>query len=230
MHALLSSSPFRHAVSRGTRARSAVARMTCRSIVSQLGRVAPAALTVLLVITPDLAAGDSTEAWVALVEGGHVALIRHGNAPGPTLGQGDPPGFKIDDCMTQRNLDEKGRAQAKALGESFHHRGVRVDRIQSSPWCRCMETARLMAVGGVESSWALVPATDRNPNAPAALRTLKEMVSNWQGPGTLVLVTHGLTIRAMTGTVPAEAETVVLKPTPGSGSGGRIVGRIPAPQ
>ena len=204
--------------------------MIDRGIVRQLGRFAPAALAISLVLTPASAADESKEAWDALVEGGHVALIRHGNAPGLTLDRGgDPSGFKIDDCMTQRNLDEIGRGQAKALGEAFRTHSVRVDRIQSSPWCRCLETAELLAVGPVESSWALVPATDRNPNAPAALRTLKEMVANWRGPGTLVLVTHGLTVRALIGIVPGQAETVVLKPTPGSGSGARVVGRIAAP-
>jgi len=97
-----------------------------------------------------VAADDSKEAWAALVTGGHVALIRHGNAP-PGYG-GDPPGFKIDDCKTQRNLDELGREQARALGETFRKHGVRVDRILSSPWCRCLETARLMAVGPVETT------------------------------------------------------------------------------
>jgi broad specificity phosphatase PhoE len=176
-------------------------------------------------------ADEAKDAWRALVEGGHVALIRHGNAPGPSLGQGgDPPGFKLDDCRTQRNLDELGRAQARALGEAFRARGVRVDRIQSSPWCRCVDTALLMAVGSVERSGALVPATDRNPNVPAALRALREMVANWRGPGTLVLVTHGLTVRAITGLVPSQAETVVLRPAPGSESAGHLVGRIAAPQ
>ena len=59
-------------------------------------------------------AEDEQQAWAALVGGGHIALIRHGNAP-PGYG-GDPPGFRIDDCKTQRNLDDKGRAQGKALG------------------------------------------------------------------------------------------------------------------
>src|SRR5437899_10167725 len=115
-----------------------------------------AALTISLVIAPALPAED---AWEALVKGGHVALIRHGNAP-PGYG-GDPPGFRFDDCKTQRNLDDKGRAQGKALGEAFRNHGVRVDRTLSSPVCRCMDTASLMAVGTVESSWALVP--DRDP-------------------------------------------------------------------
>jgi broad specificity phosphatase PhoE len=86
---------------------------------------------------------------VALAKGGHVALIRHGNAP-PGYG-GDPPGFRIDDCSTQRNLDDKGRAQARALGEAFLNHGVRVDRIASSPVCRCMDTAFLMAVSKVSA-------------------------------------------------------------------------------
>jgi phosphohistidine phosphatase SixA len=195
-------------------------------MVRQFGRLASAALAVLLIIAPAVADDDSKEAWAALVNGGHVALIRHGNAP-PGYG-GDPPGFKIDDCGTQRNLDDIGRAQAKAVGEAFRNHGVRVDRIQSSPWCRTMETARLMAVGRVESSWALVP--DMNPNAPARLLELKELVSTWRGPGTLVLVTHALTVRPLTGFLPGQAETVVLKPTPGSGPGALLVGRIATPQ
>jgi phosphohistidine phosphatase SixA len=205
--------------------------MTCRRIVRQLSRFAPAVFAISLAIAPAFAADDSNETWKALVEGGHVALIRHGNAPGPSLGAGgDPPGFRIGDCRTQRNLDETGRGEAKALGEAFRRHGVRVDRVQSSPWCRCMETAQLMAVGPVETSSALVPSTDRNPTAAEALLSLKETISTWRGPGTLVLITHGFTVRALTGIVPGQAETVVLKPTPGIGSRALVVGRIAAPR
>jgi len=194
--------------------------------VRQLALVAPCVLAISLGITPGAAASDSEEAWIALFKGGHVALIRHGNAP-PGYG-GDPPGFKIDDCKTQRNLDEQGRAEARALGEAFRNPGVRVDRIVSSPWCRCLETASLMAVGPVESSWALVP--DRDPRAPLRLLELKEMVSAWRGPGTLVLVTHALTVRALLGFLPIQGETVVLKPASGTAAGGDLVGMIAAPQ
>jgi broad specificity phosphatase PhoE len=190
----------------------------------RLGRLALTVLATLLAVTP-AAADDSQAAWAALVNGGHVALIRHGSAP-PGSG-GDPPGFRIDDCKTQRNLDEVGREQARALGEAFRRRGVRVDRLVSSPWCRCLDTARLMAVGSVESSWALVP--DRDPAIPVRLRELKDLVSAWRGPGTLVLVTHGFTIRALVGIVPAQAEIVVLRSTPGADSNPQVVGRIPTP-
>src|SRR6267143_428065 len=122
-----------------------------------MSRLAFVALAVALMAAPATAVA-SEEAWAALAKGGHVALVRHGNAP-PGYG-GDPPGFKINDCSTQRNLDEIGRQEARALGEALRKHGVRVDRTVSSPWCRCLETARLMAVGEVESSWSLVPDLD----------------------------------------------------------------------
>lgn len=190
-----------------------------------LGRGAAAALAILLITTPGSGADESADAWAALAKGGHVALIRHANAP-PGYG-GDPPGFRFDDCETQRNLDEAGRQQARALGEAFRSHGVLVDQILSSPVCRCLDTARLMGAGPVESSWALVP--DRTPARPR-LAELKTLVSHWRGPGTLVLVTHGFTIEALLGFIPSQAAMVVLKPALASGPGGEVVGRIAPPQ
>ena len=97
------------------------------------GQLAASVLAILLMAAPGLAGDSSDEAWAALAKGGHVALIRHGNAP-PGYG-GDPPGFRFDDCQTQRNLDDAGREQARVLGEAFRKHGVRVDRIVSSPMC-----------------------------------------------------------------------------------------------
>jgi phosphohistidine phosphatase SixA len=191
----------------------------------QFGQLALFVLAILLITTPGLAAEDSNEAWAALVKGGYVAVIRHGNAP-PGYG-GDPPGVRLDDCKTQRNLDDIGREQARALGEAFRKQGVRVDRIVSSPMCRCLETGQLMAVGSVETSWALLP--DTGPS-PVRFLELKEMVSSWRGPGTLVLVTHALTVRPLTGFLPEQAETVVLKPAPGNPRAGSLVGKIAPPR
>ena len=184
----------------------------------------PVVLAVLLIVAPGVAAAQSDDAWAALAKGGHVAVIRHGNAP-PGYG-GDPPGMKMDDCKTQRNLDDIGREQARAIGEAFRKRGVRVDRIVASPMCRCQETGQLMAVGSVETSWSLLP--DTGPS-PVRFLELKEIVSAWRGPGTLVLVTHALTVRPLSGFLPAQAETVVLKPTSGNPRGGDLVGRIAPP-
>ena len=186
-------------------------------------RLVLATLAIWLLAAPVAAAGDSQEAWAALVGGSHIALIRHGNAP---PGYGDPPGFKIDDCATQRNLDEKGQAQARALGEAFRQHGVRADKILSSPWCRCLETARLMGLGPVDGTWA-VAASDRSPERLAAM---KQMLASWRGPGTLVVVTHGLTVQALVGIMPGQAETVVVRPKPGKEPGVEVVGRIPVPE
>ena len=186
-------------------------------------RLVLVALCIWLIVAPAAAAADSKEAWAALVNGGHVALIRHGNAP---PGYGDPPGFKIDDCATQRNLDEGGRAQARAIGEAFRQHGVRAEKILSSPWCRCLETARLMVLGPVDGTWA-VAASDKSPERLAALR---QMLANWRGPGTLVVVTHALTVQALVGIMPGQAETVVVRPKLGKEPGVEVVGRIPMPE
>jgi len=191
-------------------------------------RIARSALFVLVVVlgvTPGFSADDSNAAWTALVKGGHVAVIRHGNAP-PGYG-GDPPGMRLDDCKTQRNLDDIGREQARALGETFRRHGVRVDRILSSPMCRCKETGELMGIGAVETSFALLP--DFGPS-PIRFLELKQVVSSWRGPGTLVLVTHALTVRPLTGFLPDQAETVVLQPAPENPRGGNLVGRIAPPR
>jgi len=205
--------------------------MSAARIPHRVGQLAASVLAIFLMFTQGLAGDNSDEAWAALAKGGHVALIRHGNAP-PGYG-GDPPGFRFDDCKTQRNLDDVGRGQARALGEAFRKHGVRVDRIVSSPVCRCMETGQLMAVGSVETSWALLP--DLGSSTVRVLE-LEEMVSSWRGPGTLVLVTHGLTVGRLTGFSLEQAETLVLQPTPEKPPaghlprGGSLAGRISPPQ
>src|SRR4051794_19188624 len=77
-----------------------------------------------------LAQEDTATLWAALRAGGHVALVRHGATAG---GAGDPPGFRLDDCATQRNLNDKGRAEARRLGEQFRGEDVAVGKLMSSP-------------------------------------------------------------------------------------------------
>ena len=85
-----------------------------RRLPRRFARIAGTVVAMSLVIVPAAVADDG---WAALQKGGHVALIRHGNAP-PGYG-GDPPGFKIDDCKTQRNLDEQGRARPGRSARRF---------------------------------------------------------------------------------------------------------------
>ena len=74
--------------------------------------------------------------------------MRHADAPG---GSGDPPGFKVDDCATQRNLSAKGRADALRIGARLRSEGITLDAILASPWCRCIDTATLLELGPVKS-------------------------------------------------------------------------------
>lgn len=195
-------------------------------MASHVGRITLGVLALSFLFATGAAAQNANEAWAALVDGSHVALIRHANAP-PGRG-GDPPGMRIDDCKTQRNLDDLGREEAKEIGDAFRTRGVRVDRILSSPMCRCLDTARLMAVGTVEPSWTLLPR--RTADVIAQRSQLKEIVGSWRGPGTLVLITHGELVRNVLGFLPLQGEIAVLKPSADSTTGGDLVGRIPVVQ
>ena len=89
--------------------------------------------------------------WQALQRGEAVALIRHAIAPGT----GDPPGFLLRDCSTQRNLSKEGRIQARRIGDFFRAQGIKEALVYSSQWCRCLETARLLGFGPVQELPAL---------------------------------------------------------------------------
>jgi phosphohistidine phosphatase SixA len=161
-------------------------------------------LALLLVAEP--ARGDEA-LWTALADGGHVALMRHALAPGT----GDPENFRLDDCSTQRNLDEAGRDQARRTGQAFRERGVEIGQVLSSQWCRCLETAELLALGEVEPFPPLnsfFGARERAPNQTEAVRALLAQ-ADAEGPS-LVMVTHQVNITALTGIFPGSGEIVVL--------------------
>ena len=163
------------------------------------------ALLFLLLHSGNALAGE--DLWKALAAGGHVVLLRHA-ATEP--GTGDPPGFRLEDCATQRNLSDEGRAQARRLGEAFRARGVPVARVVSSRWCRCLETARL-AFGRVDATHeALANLHGRGENRERQLRAFRQLLQQAPAGGNLVLVTHGSTTVALTGEYPAMGEAIVF--------------------
>lgn len=177
-----------------------------------------------LLIAAGPARADEAAAWAALRSGGHVALMRHTEAPG---GAGDPPGFKLDDCATQRNLSTKGRDDARAVGERLKAEGVPVGKVLSSPWCRSVDTARLMDVGPIEIAPTFGNAFVLGDQREALTEGARQVVQAWRGPGTLLAVTHGANIQALTGVNPAQGEIVVVAR---SADGAILeIGRIPAP-
>jgi broad specificity phosphatase PhoE len=165
------------------------------------------AATLAILIWPG--AATAIEFALDRLDGSHVVMIRHARAPGT----GDPASFRLGDCATQRNLDETGRAQARRLGERFRKAGIAEARVYSSQWCRCLETARLLGLGPVEELAALNsffgrPA-DREPN----LAALRDFLANLEpgGDAPVVLVTHFVTISAVTGDGVSSGEARVLR-------------------
>ena len=153
-------------------------------------------------------ADDAADAWKALRAGGHVALMRHADAPG---GVGDPPGFSVDDCATQRNLSEKGRVDAEKIGSRLKGEGIAFEKILSSPWCRCIDTAKLMNLGTVETEATfgnVVVLKDQRQTLTTGARAL---IARWTAGGNLLVVTHGANIQALTGVWLASGEIVVVK-------------------
>lgn len=153
--------------------------------------------------------------------GGVVAAFRHANAPGTF----DPPGFLLEQCATQRNLDDAGRAQARRIGAWFAAQSLQPSAVRSSPWCRCIETATL-AFGTVQRWDALGSVrtgTDAASSQVAALRHAAAQVP----PGRFeVWVSHQFTLSALLGESTASGEGLVLRAAPGGGPP-VLLGRLP---
>ena len=139
-----------------------------------------------------------------LRQGGLLLFMRHANAPGV----GDPPGFRIDDCATQRNLSNLGRAQATAVGQRLRGDGIRWTSVQSSRWCRCLDTARL-AFGMVEPFDLLNSSFAGRPDATPELR--RHLLALPRDGANRVYVTHMVNIMALLNANTADAEIVVAR-------------------
>lgn len=158
------------------------------------------------IMGPKVSIGSEAAGWDLLRQGGLVVLIRHAEAPG----FGDPPHFRLEDCATQRNLSEEGRRQACSIGEIFRRRKIPIEKVYSSQWCRCKETAEL-AFGEFQphpalNSFFLQP--NRKTAQTAALRAL--ILEFRPRRGNLILVTHQVNITALTEIVPSPGELVAV--------------------
>jgi phosphohistidine phosphatase SixA len=186
-----------------------------------------ATLLCLLLWCAAAGAAGSDEAaalWAELRQEGRVALVRHAATSG---GVGDPPGFRLEDCTTQRNLTEQGRADARALGERFRSHAIDVGKVLSSQWCRCRETAELMALGPIETAPTFNNAFILRDRVDALTAGARAVIAAWTGPRVLVVVTHGANIRPLTGTDPGEGGLMVVVPDRALAAGFRLLGRIP---
>jgi len=173
----------------------------------------------VLVSAPQVHASEA--GWRHLRSSG-IVLFRHALAPGT----GDPPGFTLGDCSTQRNLNARGRGDARRIGETFQTRGIEVGKVLTSQWCRCRDTADFAFPGKVTENPAFNSFFENRSQGPVQTKTATDVLSSWQGPGALVIVTHQVNITALTGVFPASGEGIVIRMEDGAPV---LVGRLDIP-
>jgi len=157
------------------------------------------------------ARADDAFLWNELRRGGTVLLIRHAS----TLpGLGDPAGFRLDDCATQRNLSAKGREESVRIGERLRREKVPIARVYTSPWCRCRDTATL-AFGNAEDWEPLSSFFDFPDREADYVESVKKRIASYASrklAGNVVMVTHNVNIAALTRLSVATGEIVVVRP------------------
>ena len=141
-----------------------------------------------------------------LKEGGKLIFIRHAYAPG----SGDPDNFNLYDCSTQRNLSEEGRKQAEYIGEFFINKKIKIDKVLSSEWCRCKETAKIAFKNFSTSSFLNSFYSYKFAhNKDKQIDDLNDYLAKFKSANNLILVTHYVLISEVLNYGPSSGEIVV---------------------
>ena len=141
-----------------------------------------------------------------LEKGGKLIFIRHAYAPG----SGDPDNFNLNDCSTQRNLSKEGKIQAEYIGEFFKKNKIKIDKVLSSEWCRCKETAKIAFKNFSTNSFLNSFYSSKfAENKNKQVKALKEYIKKFKSEKNLVLVTHYVLISEILNYGPSSGEIVV---------------------
>lgn len=159
----------------------------------------------LLLLLP-LSLSADERAWQAWRHGDAILMMRHALAPGT----GDPAGFVLEDCSTQRNLNERGRQQAQAWGRLLQQQTQDSVQIYSSQWCRCLETGQLMALSAVEPLPLLNSFFAGRGDSQAQTSALRAFLAQAPFSSPTVLISHQVNITALTGIFPASGEGLLI--------------------
>jgi phosphohistidine phosphatase SixA len=176
--------------------------------MGQLSRI----ITLTMFIVSNLLFVQQVKASLAndLHDGQHVLLMRHADAPG----YGDPAGYVLGQCATQRNLGEYGKKQSKAIGDWLTQQGIMTAQVFSSPWCRCIDTAALLNKGSVRVESSLGSFFDDMSLEKKKTKELelfiKDVLSK-QSKIPVILVTHHVNIQAFTGKIVDVGDMVLVK-------------------
>ena len=141
-----------------------------------------------------------------LKKGGKIIFIRHAYAPGG----GDPVNFNINDCNTQRNLNDDGRLQSKKIGDFFKKNKISIEKVYSSEWCRCKETASI-AFKKFETKNFLNSFFSEKfaKNRKNQIANFNKFLSDWDENHNLIFVTHYVVISEILNYAPSSGEIVI---------------------
>ena len=141
-----------------------------------------------------------------LEDGGKLIFIRHAYAPG----NGDPNNFNLNDCSTQRNLNKEGREQAKYIGEFFKKNNIEIDKVLSSEWCRCQETAKIAFKNFSTNNFLnSFYSSKYAKNKDKQIQALNDYIRKFQSDKNLILITHYVLISEVLNYAPSSGEIVV---------------------
>ena len=146
------------------------------------------------------------EVLTSLKEGGKIIFIRHALAPG----NGDPENFDLNDCSTQRNLNQRGIEQSKFIGSIFNKHQIKIEIVYSSEWCRCIDTAKF-AFKNYQTFSALNSFYDLRfeANEERQITQLKEFINQWKGNENIIFITHFVVISSMLNIGTSSGEIVI---------------------
>jgi phosphohistidine phosphatase SixA len=163
-------------------------------------------ILIFITLTTSIKADLNKSLMNQLEDGGKLIFIRHAYAPG----SGDPNNFNLNDCYTQRNLNKEGRVQAQNIGKFFRNNKIKIDKILTSEWCRCKETAKIAfdnfkTKNFLNSFYNSKFAKNRNKQ----ILDLKDFIKKFKSQKNLVLVTHYVLINEVLNYAPSSGEIVV---------------------
>ena len=147
--------------------------------------------------------------WEPAKNGDKIILIRHSKAPG----FGDPPGFKIEDCSTQRNLSDDGILQARKIGKFFLINQIEFSEILTSEWCRCKDTINEMNIGNWKTFPGLNSFFQNFSKKKLVLSLLYDKLNNIKKDEFILFVTHQVVISEITNISPPSGGIVIYNTT-----------------
>ena len=174
----------------------------------------------LLAFVLSIASAQTPTLVEQLRAGGYVLFLRHASTD---FSQHDAAMKGYKDCANQRNLTDKGRDEARAIGEHVKRLKIPIGTVLASPFCRTMETAQL-AFGKAQPSTEVRGGPAR-PEDPARYAALRKLLSGAvPRRENLVISSHANPFYALVGPpYLAEGEIAVVRP---QGDSFAVVARV----